>query len=480
MNYFAKSTTSFIVLCLTLACIFSGNASGITIEEEEKLSKEFLKITFKHYDIIEDPMITGYVNNIGQKIVAELPSPPFQYRFYVIREDVYNAFAGPAGHIFINSGLLEGLHSENELAGILAHEVSHVACRHISKMVDRSKKTTLVTLAGIAAGIFLGVGGAPAAASAVTVGSIAAGASMSLAYSRKNEMEADQIALKYLRNAGYTDEGLLKALKKIRSRNWYGSDQIPTYLTTHPATEDRIAYISSSSEENAGEPFKTEATQFAIIQTRLTALYGGEKIARKKFETAVRNKPDQYLSHYGYGLVLTRVGDNNGAAKHFKKALEIKPLDQAAVRELGRVYFLNGNYKEAHAMLIGAASPSSRDSEVRYYLGRTLKELGKHKEAALELEQLLKEDPNYTQAYYHLGLIYGEQEIMGKAHYYLGLYYAKKGHLKNAVFHLRRAVSHLKEPKKKNKAEEILKSVGRNADPDADQQDTPGLFFHIK
>jgi predicted Zn-dependent protease len=346
-------------------------------------------------------------------------------------------------------------------------------------MVEKSKKTTLLTLAGIATGIFLGVGGSPAAASAVTVGSIAAGASMSLAYSRENEMEADQIALKYLKKAGYTEEGLLNALKKIRSRNWYGSDQIPTYLTTHPATEDRIAYISSSSELNAGEPFKIQTTEFYIIQTRLTALYGEEKIARKKFEAAVRNQPDQYLSHYGYGLVLTRVGDNNRATKHFKKALEIKPLDQAAVRELGHVYFLNGNYKEAHAMLIGAASPSSRDSEVRYYLGRTLKELGKHREASLELEQLLKEDPNFTQAYYHLGIIYGEQEVLGKAHYYLGLYYAKKGHLKNAVFHLRRAVSHLEETEKKNKAEEALKAVRIDADPDADQQDTTGLFFHI-
>jgi len=474
MNCIAKLSTILFSFFFLWSCVFPGNAAGITIEEEEELSKEFLKIALKHYDLIEDPAIVDYVNRVGQKIVAELPSPPFNYHFYVIRQDVYNAFAGPAGHIFINSGLLEGMGNENELAGILAHEISHVACRHISEMVESSKKTALLTLAGIATGIFLGVGGAATAASAVTVSSIAAGASISLAYSRENEMEADQIALKYLSKAGYTGDGLLKTLKKIRSRNWYGSDQIPAYLTTHPATEDRIAYIGSCIKEKPVSLSQPETSKFIVIQTRLTALYGEERIARKKFETAVKNHPDQYLSHYGYGLVLARAGDNIGSAKHLRKALENKPLDQTVIRELGRVYFLNGSYKEAYIMLKEAASPSSNDSEVRFYLGRTFKELGKTKQAISEFKQLLSENPDFTQAYYHLGIIYGEQEMLGEAHYYLGMYYWKKRQTSNAVFHLKRAVKHLTAMKKKQKAEEVLKSVGVDVDPRAGQSDKPG------
>jgi len=440
----------------------------MTIEEEAALSKEFLKVTLRHYELVDDPLIVDYVNKVGQKIVAELPSPPFHYRFYVIRQDVYNAFAGPGGHVFINSGLLEGMESEDDLAGLLAHEVSHVACRHISNMVEQSNKTTLLTLAGIATGILLGVGGAaPAAASAVTVSSIAAGASASLAYSRENEMEADQIALKYLAKAGYSGEGLLKTLKKIRSRNWYGSDQMPVYLSTHPAVEDRIAYISSSMEGMPSSSPQYDTTEFQVIQTRLTALYGEERIARKKFETVVKNQPDHYLSHYGYGLILTRTGDYNGGIKHFRQALENKPLDQTVIRELGRVYFLNGNYEEAYAMLKGAASPSSRDSEVRFYLGRTLKALGKPIEAAAELERLLDDNPNYIPAYYHLGIIYGEQQKMGDAHYYLGLYYRKKGQIKNSVFHLKRAVKHLDAMKKRKRAEDVLKSVDVDVEEEA-------------
>jgi predicted Zn-dependent protease len=327
--------------------------------------------------------------------------------------------------------------------------------------VAQSNKTTLLTLAGIATGVLLGVGGAaPAAASAVTVGSIAAGASASLAYSRENEMEADQIALKYLAKAGYSGEGLLKTLKKIRARNWYGSDQIPVYLTTHPATEDRIAYISSSMEGMPSSSSQPKTPEFQIIQTRLRAIYGEERIARNKFETAVKNQPDHYLSHYGYGLILTRTGDNIGAIEHFRKALENNPLDQTIIRELGRVYYLNGNYKEAYTMLTEAASPSYRDSEVRFYLGRTLKALGKPKDAVREFEMLLDDNPNYTPAYYHLGILYGEQEKMGEAHYCLGLYYRKKGQIRTSVFHLKRAIKYLDEMKKRKRAEDVLKSVG--------------------
>ena len=111
------------------------------------------------------------MNKIGNRILSVLPQQPFNYHFYVIKEDVYNAFATPAGHIFVYTGLLDAMDEEEELAGILGHEIAHVYCRHISQKIERSKKIGIATLAGIAAGILLGVGGAGEAANAVTMGS---------------------------------------------------------------------------------------------------------------------------------------------------------------------------------------------------------------------------------------------------------------------------------------------------------------------
>jgi predicted Zn-dependent protease len=187
---------------------------------------------------------------VGQRILAVVPPQPFEYQFHVLREDVYNAFATPAGHIFFNSGLFAALDSEEELAGIIGHEIAHVVCRHISDRIESSKKIGMATLAGMVAGVLLGAGGAAAAASAVTVGSVAAGQTAALAYSRDNEMQADQLGLGYLTQAGYSGEGLLTSLKKIRSKQWYGSEQIPTYMTTHPASEARMSYIDNWLHQN--------------------------------------------------------------------------------------------------------------------------------------------------------------------------------------------------------------------------------------
>jgi predicted Zn-dependent protease len=203
-------------------------ASAITISREEEMAKEFLKTVFEKVKLVEDPMVQDYVNHVGNRIVSSLSSQVFSYHFYVIKEDVYNAFASPAGHIFVNSGLLAAMENEEELAGILAHEIAHVLCRHISQRIERSKKIGYATLAGLIASVLVGAGGSSSAGSALGVGSMAAGQSMALAFSREDEMQADQLGMECLRKAGYTGAGLLSVLGKIRSKQWFGTQQIPT------------------------------------------------------------------------------------------------------------------------------------------------------------------------------------------------------------------------------------------------------------
>jgi len=194
------------LLCFVLIFIFNilvpKGALCMTIQEEEEMSREVMKVIIKHYELINDPLIVNYINQMGQKIVSALPPQPFDYHFYVIKNGEYNAFATPAGHVFVNSGLLEAMENEEELAGILSHEIAHVVCRHISQKIERSQKIGIATLAGIAAGILLGVGGSMAAANALTIGSSAAGQSLELSYSREDEFQADQIGLICLTKAG--------------------------------------------------------------------------------------------------------------------------------------------------------------------------------------------------------------------------------------------------------------------------------------
>lgn len=291
------------VLIFACGIISPKNVSAITIQQEEELSREFMTLILAHYEIIKDPVIVNYVNDIGQKIVSTLPPQPFSYHFYVIKEDTYNAFATPAGHIFIYSGLLEAMDNEEELACILAHEISHVMCRHISQKIERAEKANIATLAGVVAGVLLGTAGASAAANAVTLGSVAAGQSYALAYGREDERQADQIGLNLLRKAGYNGKGLISTLKKMRNKRWFDSNQIPTYLTTHPASEERMAYIDTWLETHKKTENHIDDYSFQRAHTRLLAIYGDEGVALRKFESDVHNHPDDPLAYYGYGLI---------------------------------------------------------------------------------------------------------------------------------------------------------------------------------
>ena len=344
-------TKKIISFLTTFAFLFSlmlikvPQGSCITIQEERELSKEFMNVINARYRLIKDPVIVDYLNRVGHRILDAMPPQPFAYQFYVIQEDVYNAFATPAGHIFINSGLFGALESEEELAGIIGHEIAHVVCRHISQGIERSKKIGMATLAGMVAGVLLGVGGAGEAAGAVTMSSVAAGQSVALAYSRENEMQADQLGLKFLTQAGYSGWGLLTSLKKIRSKQWYGSEQVPTYLMTHPASEERMSYIDNllSQKELQTAEKKPLVGGFELARTRVVALYTDAQIALDQYHDSLAKTPGDPMANYGYALALTRKDRWHEAAEHMQKAIEGNAMATHMLKDLGKSISMKGN-----------------------------------------------------------------------------------------------------------------------------------------
>lgn len=459
----------YLVLAFTVifTLVWHTPARAISIKEEKKLAREFIKFITRQYELIEDPTIVGYVNRVGQKILAAMPPQPFDYHFYVVKEDVYNAFAIPAGHIFINSGLLAAMETEDELAGILGHEIAHVVSRHISKRMERSKKINLATMAGMVAGIFLGATtGDPAALQALTIGSAAAGQTASLAYSREDEAQSDQLGLEYIRKAGYDTDGLLSVLKKIRSKQWFGTQHIPTYMMTHPALEDRIVWVDAWSQQNpkTSPAPKKDATQskavFKKMNIRLRALHSETAIALKEFQNALEKNPKDNDMLYGYGLTLARVGKKDEAVAYIQKALAHNALDPLILTDLGRIYFMDGRYKEAYSTLEGALSISADNPEGLFYFGRTQVELDQLDEAAKTFNRLIGKYKGHKEAYYSLGETYGRLNNLPNAHYYLGLYYYKKGEYRTAYFHLVRAKGIVQDPAKLEVIEKTLKAIG--------------------
>jgi predicted Zn-dependent protease len=426
-----------------------------------------LTAIYQHYEIIDDPEIVGYVSGIGNRILAVLPEQPFTYQFHVIKEDVYNAFATPAGHIFVYSGLIEAMDEEEELAGILGHEISHVYCRHISQMIERQKKIGWATLAGVAAGILLGVGGAGEAAQAVTMGAPAAAQSAQLSYSRENEMQADQFGVKFITEAGYSADGLLKILKKIRSKTWFGSDQVPTYLMTHPAVEERIAFITSwlESYDADHKPIPlVNQDEFDRVHTRIETRYGDEQVVLSRLEADTVRNPGDPLAHYRYGLILARVGKRQEAVEQMRMALTKRAFDPYILRDLGWIYYLDGQFPQALKTLGSASGMMPKDPDCIYYLGRTQLEMGNLTEAADNFLTLTRQYPQFPEAYYYLGQSLGKQEKLGDAHYYLGVYYLKKRDYKNAGVQFKQALKLVQDAEKRKEIEKWLAQIRGDGD----------------
>ncbi|NNL76602.1 MAG: M48 family metalloprotease [Desulfobacterales bacterium] len=447
----------FTVSILALPPVYS-----ITIKEEEEMSRQMMALIYKHFKFVDDPEVVAYVNKIGYRILAALPKQPFKYHFHVVNQEVYNAFATPAGHIFIYSGLLNAMEEEEELAGIIGHEIAHVYCRHISQKIERSKKIGLATLAGVAAGVLLGAGGAGEVGSAVTMGSAAAGQSAELSFSRDDEMQSDQLGLDFITKAGYNAEGLLKILKKIRGKTWFGSDQIPSYLMTHPAVEDRISYIGSWIE-NRNRKFKpiplVNPDEFNRIHTRVETRYGNEATVLSKLEAEVARNPQDPMAHYRYGLILARVGKRPEAIQQMRSALTKRAFDAYILKDLGWIYFLDGQFSQALNILENACGMIPEDPECLFFLGRTQMELGDLPAASDNFIKLTRQHPHFAPGFFYLGQSLGQQQKLGDAHYYLGIFHYKKRDYKNAVIQLKQALKHKQAPERRQKIEKWLSEI---------------------
>jgi predicted Zn-dependent protease len=448
-----------LMVLVTLGSLVSPAVFSITIKEEEEMSRKMMAMIYKHYDVIDDPVIVPYVNKIGRRILKALPQQPFKYHFYVIDADVYNAFATPAGHIFVYTGLLNAMQEEEELAGIMGHEIAHVYCRHISQKIERSKKISMASLAGVAAGVLMGLGGAGDAAGAVTMGSMAAGQTAELAYSRENEMQADQLGVEFLTKADYSASGLLEILKKIRSKSWFGSDQIPTYLMTHPAVEDRIAFITSwlESYNKKSKPIPlVNPDEFNRVHMISETRYGNEEAVLSKYKSEVARNPEDPLAHYRYGLILARVGNLQEATSQIRTALTKRAFDPYILKDLGWVHFLGGKYEQALKTLKTACTRIPGDPECQFYLGRTQMEMGNMADASDRFLKVTGEFPQFTEAYYFLGQSLGKQNQLGDAYYYLGVFYLRSRDYKNATIQLKQALKHAPDDEKRKQIQKWL------------------------
>ena len=238
--------------------------SGST-EKEVRQGREAAAEVDRQAKFIDDPLITEYVNRVGQNIVLHSDAKvPFTIK--VIDSDEVNAFALPGGFFYVNKGLLLAADNEAELAGVMAHEIAHVAARHA---VENQTKATLLEYAAIGGSIFLG--GIPGMIYQNTAGIGLLGIFMK--FSRAAEEEADKLGVQYMYAAGYDPGAMATMFEKLEAKNKKKPGFIARAFATHPAPPDRRASaLALAARFPEHEEYVISSSEFQRVKGRLLKL----------------------------------------------------------------------------------------------------------------------------------------------------------------------------------------------------------------
>src|ERR1039457_805082 len=252
-----------------------------SIEKEIALGKGLAQEVERQAKIINDPVISEYVNRIGQNLVRNSDAKvPFTIK--VIDSEDVNAFALPGGFFFVNSGLILKADSEAELAGVMAHEIAHVAARHGTKQATRGEIAQLATIPLIIMtyGTWTGYGIYQAASILVPIGF--------LKFSRGFESEADMLGLEYMYKAGYDPTAFVDFFEKIQTMEKRKPGTMAKVFSTHPPTDDRIKAAQKNIQEIlvAKPEYVITTSEFNDVKNRMLAMHN-----RRKIDTADTNKP---------------------------------------------------------------------------------------------------------------------------------------------------------------------------------------------
>ena len=367
---------------------------GVTIKDEKEMGHKFDVMIRSNMGIVEDPEVSLYVNQIVERLVKTLPPQPFNFKAAVILHNSLNAFAVPGGYVYVFTGLIMNLDKEEDLAGVLAHELAHVTQHHVASRLERAQFVTIGSLLLAIAGVAVGGSGG----GALAVGALGAGQSAMLNYSRIDETEADQIGLQYLVAAGYPPQGMVDGFKVLRQKSWMSGTNVPTYLSTHPAIGDRINGLQARIQGmgKAVQGRTQDNKRFTRVKTLLWARYGDEQAAQQRFAGK------DGLSCMGRGIVLARINRVNEANKAFDDALAASPNDPLILREAGAFHYRKGDMSRADGLLRQAMRLDPRDYMASFFYARMLDETGRQAQAAQYYKEVLRyvpEDAEVHEAY---------------------------------------------------------------------------------
>ena len=295
-----------------------------SLEREMALGKGLAQEVERSSKLIDDPVVAEYVNRVGQNLVRNSDAKvPFTIK--VIDSDVVNAFALPGGFFYVDSGLILRADTEAELAGVMAHEIAHVAARHGTKNATKGELAQLATIPLI----MLGPGGW--AGYGIYEGLNFAIPMSFLKFSRDAEYEADYLGLQYMYAAGYDPNAFVTFFEKVENEEKRQPGTVPKFFSTHPPTPERVVAIQKEIGNvlPAREQYIVTTSEFDTVKARLRGIENRNKLRddkTNKDKPTLRTRTERGQPQAG-GQQPNAGGDNSPSDDPDRPTLKRRPED---------------------------------------------------------------------------------------------------------------------------------------------------------
>jgi beta-barrel assembly-enhancing protease len=388
--------------------------------------------------LLSGPETSDFLNEIGHPLLKAAGIIPESVHFHVMLNPSLNAMALPSNDIIFNSGLLQKAESKAEVAGVMAHEIAHLAAGHHiqlqAEMKNVSLQTLLVGIVGVAVGAMTGSG---KIVQATVMGGSASAKTNMLASQRQKETQADRLAIRYLAKAGYEPNGLALFMERIQKEQ-QGTAMPPPYLLSHPLSSHRLVEIERLAKEIRPTTRRPHLHNRSLQRVQAKLLAGGSVTPNsviKQFKNRLKTDPDDFVSQYGLAIALRYAGQLPESEAQLNRLLAKHPKDPYLFRERGRTRMDWGRAAQAERDFRQALKSRPKNHDLLYWLAFALKEQEKYRQASRILRKLTIKYPKKARNFFLLGMVEGKGRRLAAGHLALGRYYALILNIKTAIWH---------------------------------------------
>ena len=339
-------------------------AAGLTLSQERRLGPVILRQIRSQLPISEDVELNEYLSSLGGQLLATHADNQLDFHFLLVRNSQINAFATPGGIVVINSGLILASESESELAGVLAHEVTHVTQRHLARLIAESKQTSWVGYLAAIGTVLAAVYDSRLAQLGVHTAA-ATSIERSLNYSRTFEYEADRLGMQLMVAAGYDPLGMPQFFSHLQSLEGVSAGRVPEFLRTHPLTARRLSDALDRVAQYRGK-YRGDSREFLYAKARLEALANPQRVLAQR---AARTP--SAIEEYRQAVALTQTGGGREAVR-ILKVLPGSGEEVAVGLALAEAYMAQGGLRQAIATLEALSDLHPGRGSIAYHLADAL------------------------------------------------------------------------------------------------------------